>query len=74
MYRYHTSVLPFFCAGVLRDFSAPVVLTVTGQTEEHLLFQFAHDSDPFNRCRGIMLVKLQGPMGMFSQPERDTGQ
>ncbi len=36
-------------ASVLRDFSAPVKLTVQGQTDEQLLFLFANDSDPFNR-------------------------
>ena len=37
-------------ASILRDFSAPVKLNVEGQTDEQLLFLFAHDSDPFNRC------------------------
>ncbi|GFH14567.1 uncharacterized protein HaLaN_10648 [Haematococcus lacustris] len=34
---------------VLRGFSAPVKVTVHGQTDEHLTFLFAHDTDPFNR-------------------------
>lgn len=34
---------------VLRDFSAPVNVTVEGQTEDDLMLMFAHDSDPFNR-------------------------
>jgi aminopeptidase N len=34
---------------LLRDFSAPVRLTVAGQSDEQLLFLFANDSDPFNR-------------------------
>ncbi|KAL6749281.1 hypothetical protein V8C86DRAFT_2851835 [Haematococcus lacustris] len=34
---------------VLRGFSAPVKVTVNGQTDEHLTFLFAHDTDPFNR-------------------------
>ena len=33
----------------LRDFSAPVKMSVEGQGDEQLLFLFAHDSDPFNR-------------------------
>lgn len=34
---------------LLRDFSAPVKMTVEGQSEEQLMLMFAHDSDPFNR-------------------------
>lgn len=34
---------------LLRDFSAPVKMTVEGQTDEQLVFLFANDSDPFNR-------------------------
>ncbi|GMH38910.1 hypothetical protein BSKO_06808 [Bryopsis sp. KO-2023] len=34
---------------ILRDFSAPVKLTVEGQTDEDLVFLFANDSDQFNR-------------------------
>ncbi|GLI71085.1 hypothetical protein VaNZ11_016002 [Volvox africanus] len=34
---------------LLRGFSAPVKMQVEGQTDEHLLFLLAHDSDPFNR-------------------------
>ncbi len=33
----------------LRGFSAPVKLTIEGQSDEQLLFMFANDSDPFNR-------------------------
>ncbi len=36
---------------LLRGFSAPVKMTVEGQTEADLQFLFAHDSDAFNRCR-----------------------
>jgi aminopeptidase N len=39
-------------ASLLRDFSAPVKLSVEGQTPEDLAFLFAHDSDPFNRWAG----------------------
>lgn len=43
---------------ILRDFSAPVKVTIEGQTDEHLLFLFAHDSDPFNRWEsGQRLLK-----------------
>jgi aminopeptidase N len=38
---------------VLRGFSAPVRLEVTGQTDEDLLFLFANDSDSFNRYVGL---------------------
>ncbi len=34
---------------LLRGFSAPVKLTVQGQTDEQLEFLLAHDTDPFNR-------------------------
>lgn len=34
---------------ILRGFSAPVRLTVGGQTDAQLAFLFAHDSDPCNR-------------------------
>ena len=34
---------------LLRGFSAPVKLTVEGQTDDQLRLMFAHDSDPFNR-------------------------
>lgn len=34
---------------LLRDFSAPVKMTVEGQSDDDLVFLFANDSDPFNR-------------------------
>jgi len=34
---------------LLRGFSAPVKMTVEGQTDAQLVFLFAHDSDPFVR-------------------------
>lgn len=34
---------------LLRDFSAPVNMTVEGQTEADLVFLLAHDTDPVNR-------------------------
>ena len=34
---------------ILRNFSAPVRLTVVGQTDDDLTHLLAHDSDPFNR-------------------------
>ncbi|GBF99642.1 peptidase M1 family [Raphidocelis subcapitata] len=37
---------------LLRDFSAPVKVTVEGQTDDQLVFLFANDSDPFNRWGG----------------------
>lgn len=42
---------------MLRDFSAPVKLTIDGETDEDLLLMLAHDSDPVNRyastCAGV---------------------
>jgi aminopeptidase N len=35
---------------LLRDFSAPVKMTVKGQTDEDLVFIMAHDTDQVNRC------------------------
>lgn len=35
---------------LLRNFSAPVKMTVEGQTDEDLVFILANDSDAFNRC------------------------
>jgi len=43
----HVAVAPVLSA--LRGFSAPVRLTVAGQTDDHLSLMFAHDSDAFNR-------------------------
>jgi len=34
---------------LLRNFSAPVKMTVLGQTEEDLAHMLAHDTDPVNR-------------------------
>ncbi|EFJ47753.1 hypothetical protein VOLCADRAFT_81369 [Volvox carteri f. nagariensis] len=55
--RFEEAEAAFTFAGVdvepvpslLRGFSAPVKMTVEGQTDEQLLFLLAHDSDPFNR-------------------------
>lgn len=47
-------------ASLLRGFSAPVKMTVEGQTDEDLLFILAHDTDPFNRWEaGQVLAKKQ---------------
>ena len=35
---------------LLRDFSAPVNMTVEGQTDADLVFIMANDTDPVNRC------------------------
>ena len=35
---------------VLRDFSAPVNMTVEGQTDDELVFIMANDTDEVNRC------------------------
>lgn len=52
---------------VLRGFSAPVRLEVQGQTDDHLIFLFANDSDPFNRCvRGARAPLRRRP------PQRST--
>ena len=34
---------------LLRNFSAPVKMTVLGQTDEDLAHMLAYDTDPFNR-------------------------
>lgn len=61
---------------ILRDFSAPVNVTVEGQTDEDLLLMFAHDSDPFNRCDGNALTKEAYPTwpwrGALQHPCSDT--
>ncbi len=44
-----TGVPPGAVPSVLRGFSAPVNLTVEGQSDADLLFLLAHDADPFNR-------------------------
>ena len=36
-------------ASLLRNFSAPVKMTVLGQTDEDLAHMLAYDTDPFNR-------------------------
>lgn len=42
----------------LRGFSAPVKMSIVGQSDEQLLFLFANDSDPFNRWEsGQRLLK-----------------
>lgn len=47
---------PFLSA--LRDFSAPVRMTIVDQTMEDLVFLFGHDTDPFNRWEsGQILCK-----------------
>lgn len=43
----HVAVEPV--PSLLRGFSAPVRITVAGQTDDHLQLMFASDSDPFNR-------------------------
>lgn len=35
---------------LLRNFSAPVTMTIDGQTDEDLTFLMAHDTDAFNKC------------------------
>lgn len=35
---------------LLRNFSAPVTMTVEGQTDKDLTFLMAHDTDAFNKC------------------------
>lgn len=57
---------------LLRNFSAPVKMTVEGQTDEQLLFLFANDTDPFNRWvqgRGGGCVRVEGD-GWMSCMER----
>uniref|UniRef100_A0A061S086 Aminopeptidase N n=1 Tax=Tetraselmis sp. GSL018 TaxID=582737 RepID=A0A061S086_9CHLO len=44
---------------LLRDFSAPVKMTIEGQTAEQLLFLLANDTDPYNRWEaGQRIAKM----------------
>ena len=43
---------------LLRNFSAPVKMTVLGQTEEDLAHMLAHDTDPFNRWESCLTGRL----------------
>lgn len=43
---------------LLRNFSAPVKMTVEGQTDEDLVFILANDSDAFNRCAPVTTALL----------------
>ena len=65
---------------VLRDFSAPVTLTVEGQTEDDLVFILANDTDEINRraaCSSPLPVSwpptchLRGPQHA-TRPQRVT--
>lgn len=63
---------------ILRDFSAPVKLIVEGQSDEHLLFLFAHDSDPFNRWESgqrllkKLILKLYASVSSASDSSHST--
>lgn len=62
-------------ASLLRGFSAPVKMTVVGQTDEDLLHMLAHDSDEFNRWEaaqrcvrravGELIVRTENPFFAF---------
>eukprot|EP00597_Dinobryon_sp_UTEXLB2267_P004157 CAMPEP_0170061954 /NCGR_PEP_ID=MMETSP0019_2-20121128/3352_1 /TAXON_ID=98059 /ORGANISM="Dinobryon sp., Strain UTEXLB2267" /LENGTH=922 /DNA_ID=CAMNT_0010267961 /DNA_START=14 /DNA_END=2782 /DNA_ORIENTATION=+ len=60
-------------ASLLRGFSAPVRLTVHGQTDEDLLFLLAHDSDAFSRFEAGQQLARQLLLGLYArnlvQPE-----
>jgi hypothetical protein len=49
---------------LLRDFSAPVKMSVEGQSSEDLVFLFAHDTDPFNRCAAALGARSCGGAGL----------
>lgn len=51
---------------LLRGFSAPVKMTVVGQTEEDLVFLLAHDTDPFNRWEAGQVLAKKLLLGLYS--------
>eukprot|EP00798_Chlamydomonas_sp_ICE-L_P016229 gene16229-22395_t len=57
---------------ILRDFSAPVKLTVHGQTDEQLLFLFANDSDPVNRWEAGQCIARNLLLKLYSAASDPT--
>lgn len=50
---------------LLRGFSAPVKMTVRGQTDEDLVFLLAHDTDPFNRWEAGQVLARKLLLGLY---------
>jgi aminopeptidase N len=50
---------------ILRNFSAPVRLTVVGQTDDDLTHLLAHDSDPFNRYEAGQVLARNTLLTMY---------
>lgn len=57
---------------LLRGFSAPVKLTVTGQMDADLLFAFANDSDEFNRWEAGQRLLRGLVMRLYDRAAADT--
>jgi aminopeptidase N len=67
---------------ILRNFSAPVRLSVAGQSDADLAFLFAHDSDPFNRWEAGQRLSRTALLSLYDAclpavakagPEADVG-
>jgi aminopeptidase N len=50
---------------ILRDFSAPVRLTVLSQSDDNLAFMLAHDSDAFNRWEAGQRLGRKALEGLY---------
>lgn len=50
---------------LLRGFSAPVRMSVVGQTDEDLVFLLAHDTDPFNRWEAGQVLAKKMMVGLY---------
>lgn len=57
---------PPAAVSLLRGFSAPVRLTVEGQTEEQLLFLAANDADEFNRWEAGQTLARGALLGLYA--------
>lgn len=51
---------------LLRGFSAPVKMTIQGQTDEDLIFLLAHDTDPFNRWEAGQVLAKKLLLNLYS--------
>lgn len=68
-----TGVPPGAVPSILRGFSAPVVLTVEGQSEADLLFLLAHDADPFNRFEAGQRLGRAALLRMYGDAAAGSG-
>jgi len=55
---------------LLRGFTAPVRLTVEGQTEEQLLFLAANDADEFNRWEAGQTLARGALLGLYASAKK----